>query len=135
MAKAVVSVAAARDRALPPISVKSGQPAEGYAPVTVANRKVFLPLTQAEFDKVNDLRHRQKWALWGGVGCLAFGAAMARFPVMLPLAVVIAVLSAVLWAVVWLALKTYLPSMDVEGSRIRMTRVHARFAAAVGAES
>lgn len=135
MAKAVVTVAAARDRSLPAVSVKSGRPADGYAPVTVANRKIFLPLTQAEFDRVRHLQHRQKWAVWGGVGCLAFGAAMARFPVMLPLALVIAALSAVLWVVVVLALKAYLPSMEVDGSRVRLGRVHDRFAAAVRADS
>lgn len=128
-------MAAARDKTLPPISVKSGRPAEGYAPVTVANRRIFLPLTQAEFERVTDLQHRQKWSLGGGVGCLAFGVAMARFPVMLPLAVVIALLSAALWGLIWFALRTYLPSMDVEGSRIRMGRVHEGFAAAVAAES
>ena len=128
-------MAAARDRSLPAVSVRSGEPADGYAPVTVANRRIFLPLTQHEFERVRDLQHRQKWAVRGGVGCLAFGLAMARFPIMLPLAIVIAVLSAVLWAIVWFALKAYLPSMDVDGSRIRMARVHERFAAAVTAES
>ena len=135
MAKAVVTVAAARDKSLPAVSVRSGAPADGYAPVTVANRRIFLPLTQPEFERVRELQHRQRWALWGGVACLAVGAAMARFPAMLPLAIVIALLSAVLWAMIWFALKAYLPSMDVEGSRIRMARVHEGFAAAVDAES
>ena len=135
MAKAVVSVAAARDRSLPSVSVRSGKPADGFAPVTVANRQIFLPLTQAEFDRVRYLQHRQRWALYGGLGCLAFGAAMARFPLMLPLAIVIVVLSAILWVVVWFSLKRFVPSMDVDGSRIRMSRVHEQFAAAVRAES
>lgn len=135
MAKAVVTVAAARDKSLPAVSVRSGAPADGYAPVTVANRRIFLPLTQHEFERVRDLQRRQRGALWGGVGCLAAGAAMARFPIMLPLAIVIAVLSAVLWVIVWFALKAYLPSMDVDGTRIRMARVHDGFAAAVAAES
>ena len=52
MAKVVVSVAAARDRALPSVSVKSGAPADGYVPVTVANRRIHLPLTQSEFERV-----------------------------------------------------------------------------------
>ena len=135
MADAVVSVAAARDRALPPVSVKSGEAADGYAPVTVANRKIFLPLTQAEFDRVAGLQRRQRWTAWSGVACLAFGAAMARFPVMLPLALAIAVLSAAQWGLMWFFLKAYLPSMDVDGGRIRLGRVHARFAAAVRGDS
>lgn len=132
MAKAVVSVAAARDRALPSVSVKSGQPADGYAPVTVANRRIHLPLTQAEFDRVKDLQHRQKWAVYGGVGCLLFGMALARFPLMVPLALVIALLSLVLWVVIKLTLRAYLPGMTVEGAQIRLTRVHQAFVTALG---
>ncbi|MEO0494240.1 MAG: hypothetical protein AAF081_12575 [Actinomycetota bacterium] len=132
MPRAVVSVAAARDRSLPRISVKSGQPAEGYAPVTVANRRIHLPLTQREFDRVADLQKRQKWAVSGGVGCLLFGMALARFPLMVPLALAIAVLSLVLWVAVRLALRAYLPGISVEGSKVQLTRVHARFVAALG---
>jgi len=135
MAKTVVSVAAACDLSLPAVSVKSGQPADGFAPVTVANRKIFLPLTQVEFEQVRNLQHRQRQTLWSGIGCLVFGAAMARFPTMLPFAIVIAALSAVLWGLTWFTLRMYLPSMEVEGSRIRMARVHERFAAVVGNES
>ncbi|MEM9468440.1 MAG: hypothetical protein AAGA90_23935 [Actinomycetota bacterium] len=132
MPKAVVSVADARDRSLPPVSVKSGAPADGYAPVTVANRRIHLPLTQAEFDRVKDLQHRQRWAIYGGVGCVAVGAALARFPLIVPLALAIAVLSVVLWVVVKLTLRAYLPGMNVEGSQIRLTRVHQGFVAALG---
>lgn len=135
MARAVVSVAAARERALPPVSVKSGEPADGYAPVIAAGRRLYLPLTQAEFDRVRYLRHRQAWALWGGVGCVGFGLALARFPAMVPLAAVIAALSAVLWGVVWVTLKAYLPVIDVDGSMVSLTRVHDRFAAAVRGDS
>ena len=132
MAKVAVSVADARDRSLPKVSVKSGRPADGYAPVTVANRKIHLPLTQAEFDRVKDLQHRMKWAVYGGVGCLAFGMALARFPVMVPLALVIAVLSLVLWIVLKLTLRAYLPGMTVEGASVRLTRVHPGFVSALG---
>ena len=136
MAKAVVSVVDARDRALPKVSVKSGLPADGYAPVTVANRRIHLPLTQREFDRVADLQHRQKWAVYGGVGCLAFGMALARFPLMVPLALVIAVLSLVLWVVLKLTLRAYLPGMSVEGSKVQLTRVHDAFVSALsGADS
>lgn len=127
-----MSVAAARDRALPSVSVKSGQPADGYAPVTVASRRIHLPLTQAEFDRVKDLQHRQRWAVYGGVGCLLFGMALARFPLMVPLALVIAVLSLVLWVVLWVTLRAYLPGMSVEGAQIRLTRVHQAFVTALG---
>lgn len=135
MADAIVSVAAARDRSLPPLSVKSGEAADGYAPVTVANRKVYLPLTQPEFDRVAGLQRRQRWTAWSGVACLAFGAAMARFPLMVPLAIVIAVLSALQWGLTWAFLKAYLPSMAVDGGRIRLGRVHTAFAAAVRGDS
>lgn len=132
MARVVVSVADARDRALPRVSVKSGRPADGYAPVTVANRRVLLPLTQPEFDRVADLQHRKKWALYGGAGCLLFGLALARFPLMVPLALVILVLSVILWVVLHLTLKAYLPGMSVDGARIELTRVHKGFASALG---
>ncbi len=133
MAKVTVSVAAARDRDLPRVSVKSGGAADGYAPVTVANRRILLPLTQAEFDRVTDLQHRQRWAFYGGAGCLLFGMALARFPLMVPLALVIAVLSAVLWGVIWFTLRAYLPGMSVEGASVHLTRVHPAFVAAVAA--
>lgn len=132
MAKVVVSVAAARDRALPRVSVKSGRPADGYAPVTVANRRILLPLTQPEFDRVADLQHRKKWAFYGGAGCLLFGLALARFPLMVPLAIVIAVLSVILWVVLHLTLKAYLPGMSVDGAKVQLTRVHEGFASALG---
>ena len=133
MAKVTVSVAAARDRALPAVSAKSGGPADGYAPVTVANRRIQLPLTQSEFDRVKDLQHRQRWAFYGGAGCLLFGLALARFPLMVPLALVIAVLSAVLWGVIWVTLRAYLPGIRVEGSSVELSRVHPAFVAAVAA--
>lgn len=132
MPTAVVSVADARDRSLPSVSVKSGKPADGYAPVTVANRRIHLPLTQAEFDRVKDLQHRQRWAVYGGVGCVGFGVALARFPLIVPLALAIAILSLVLWVVLKLTLRAYLPGMTVDGTRVRMTRVHAGFVSALG---
>ncbi|MCH1434834.1 MAG: hypothetical protein L7U56_04120 [Acidimicrobiales bacterium] len=132
MAKVTVSVAAARDRDLPRVSVKSGGVADGFAPVTVANRRILLPLTQAEFERVADLQHRRRWAVYGGAGCLLFGLALARFPLMMPLALVIAVLSAVLWCAISFALKAYLPRMTVEGASVHLTRVHPAFVAAVG---
>ncbi|MDG1877523.1 MAG: hypothetical protein P8I99_08920 [Acidimicrobiales bacterium] len=135
MTEAVISVASARERLLPALSVKSGEPADGYAPVTVANRKIFLPLTQPEFDRVTGLQRRNRRTAWSGVACLAFGAAMARFPVMLPLAIAIALLSALQWGLTWVLLRAYLPSMTVDGGRIRLVRVHEQFAAAVRGDS
>ncbi|MEM9521015.1 MAG: hypothetical protein AAGA37_16970 [Actinomycetota bacterium] len=131
MGKVVVSVDDARERELPRVSVKSGAPADGYAPLTVANRRILLPLTQSEFDRVADLRHRQRWAVIGGVGCLVFGMVLARFPLMIPLALAIAVLSLVLWVALWLMLRAYLPRVRVEGARVELSRVHPAFAAAV----
>ena len=55
MAKAVVSVADAYARNLPKVSVKSGEPAGGYASVAISNRRIHLPLAQGAFDRVADL--------------------------------------------------------------------------------
>lgn len=129
-----MTVTAAQERGLPPVSVRSGVVADGYVPVTVANRRVYLPVTQAEFDRILDLRRRQRGALWGGLSCFALGVAMARFPVMLPLAGVIAVLSAVLWGLAAMMLRAYLPALSVDGPLLRLRRVHEGFVTAVSAD-
>ena len=55
MATAVVERAAARDRGLPRVSVRSGDPADGYAEAGRAPFVMRLPLTESEFDRVQDL--------------------------------------------------------------------------------
>ena len=115
MAKAVLSVADACARNLPKVSVKSGEPADGYASVAIANRWIHLPLTQDEFDRVADLQRRQRRSVLGGVACLFVGLILARFPLMVPLALVIAAISVVLWVALRLALRAYLPGIAVEG--------------------
>ena len=131
MAKAVVSVADACARNLPKVSVKSGEPAVGYASVAIAKRRIHLPLTQDEFDRVADLQRRQQRLVLGGIACLFVGLILARFPLMVPLALVIAAISVVLWVALRLALRAYLPGIAVEGSSVRLTRLHAGFVAAL----
>ncbi len=131
MAKAAVSVAVACARTLPKVSVKSGEPADGYASVAIANRRIHLPLTQDELDRVADLQRRQRRSVLGGVACLFVGVILARFPLMVPLALVIAAISVMLWIAIRLALRAYLPGISIEGSNVRLTRVHAGFVAAL----
>lgn len=133
MARVVVDLGAAQRRKLPQVSVKTGKPADGYVTAGPKDCPVFLPLTQSEFDRVQQCRHQQRWAIYGGVGCLLFGAALARFPLMLPLALVIAVLSVALWFVAGAAAKGYLPRIEVDQTAglLRLGRVHKGFVAAV----
>jgi hypothetical protein len=67
----------------------------------------------------------------GGIACLFVGLILARFPLMVPLALVIAAISVVLWVALRLALRAYLPGVAVEGSSVRLTRLHAGFVAAL----
>ena len=126
-----VSLERARDRSLPAVSVRSGEAASGYVRVVAASRHLYLPMTEAEFERVHDLRHRQRWATIGGVGCLVVGVALSRVPLLMGLAVVIAVVSAVLWLLLALTLRTSLPSAAVDGATVELRRVHPAFAAAV----
>ncbi|MDW3217660.1 MAG: hypothetical protein R8F63_03520 [Acidimicrobiales bacterium] len=134
MATARVARAAARERGLPLVSVRSGRRADGFAEAGRAPFLIRVPLTQAEFDEVQTLRNRQRSALWGGVGCLALGAALARFPVVFPFALVIAALSAVMWGVCWLLLRRLLPRVEAGpgAQEFTLRGVHSAFADAVG---
>ena len=133
MATVRVPRAAARDRGLPLISVRSGLPAEGYAAAGRHPDVIRVPLTQAEFDRVEWLKRRQTSAVYGGVLCVAFGVAMARFPVMLPLGLVIGVLSAVLWGSCWVMLRRLLPQVEPgpKSDEFTLRGVHKEFAAAM----
>jgi hypothetical protein len=123
----------ARSRSFPPVSARSGKPADGYAQAGPKVQGVLVPLTQAEFDRVQYLRRRQRSAKYGGFACVAVGLALARFPVILPLGVVIGLLSGALWTVANFAINAYLPGIDVDEDRgkVELTRVHKRFVAAV----
>ena len=134
MARASVAVDVATSRTLPLVSIRSGDVADGFVTLEVDGHLLHLPLTGAEFQRVRFLRRRARSARWGGALCLAIGLAMARFPLMLPLGVMIAGLSLLLWAVTRLAIRTYLPSVEVVGSDVRLRRVHGRFAAALAAD-
>ncbi len=109
MARVEVDRRAAVERRLPPVSVKSGAPADGYAAAGKSGEHVFVPLTQVEFNQVRYLRRRQKSAIYGGVACFVLGGALSRFTLLLPLWAVIAVLSVVLWVLASLALIRFLP--------------------------
>ena len=134
MATVTVSVRSARHRELPTVSVRSGQRADGFVKVNAKSRRLYLPMTQVEFERVHDLQHRQRWALTGGAACLLFGLAMARFPFMAVLGVLIAAVSGVLWVALWLALRRLLPRIDVDGALVTLRGVHPTFAAAAAVE-
>ena len=133
MASVEVSRAAAEQRRLPLVSVRSGKPGAGYAPAGRKPLVVAVPLTQAEFDRMQLLVRRKASALYGGVVCVVAGVAMARFPVLLPLGVAIALLSAALWAAAWLALRRLLPTVEPGpgDDTVVLRGVHRAFAAAV----
>jgi hypothetical protein len=137
MAMVRVGLADARERRLPLVSVRSGERADGFADAGRAPYVVKVPLTQAEFDRVQLLEARRRSAIWGGVVCVAFGVAMARFPVMLPLGLAIGLLSVALWGACVLLLARLLP--DVEpgpiAGQITLRGVHKRFVAAVASSA
>lgn len=135
MARVEVDRRAAVERRLPPVSVKSGAPADGYAAAGKSGEHVFVPLTQVEFNQVRYLRRRQKSAIYGGVACFVLGGALSRFTLLLPLGAVIAVLSVVLWVLATMTLKRFLPGVDVSanGRRVELSRVHGDFVVAVSA--
>jgi hypothetical protein len=126
----------ARDRKLPLVSVRSGKPADGYAEAGSAPYVVRVPLTQSEFDQVQQLKGRQRSALWGGVACVAIGAALSKFTILLPFGLFIGVISAMLWGVCWLSLKRLLPDVEPGPGPAEFTLrgVHKDFAAAVNAD-
>lgn len=135
MARVEVDRRIAVERRLPSVSVKSGERADGYAPAGKAGEHVFVPLTQAEFNHVRYLRRRQKSAIYGGVACFVLGGALSRFALLLPIGAIIAVLSGALWVLATLALKRFLPAVDISpnGKRVELSRVHRDFVAAVSA--
>lgn len=137
MATVRVDRALARDRGLPLVSVRSGERADGFAKAGRAPCVVRVPLTQPEFDRVQMLVRRQKSAVYGGVACVAFGAAMARFPVMLPLGLLIGVLSVLLWVACTLLLRRLLPVVEPGPGPDEFTLrgVHKAFVAAVEASA
>ncbi len=115
------------------MSVRSGRPAEGFAPAGRAPYVIRVPLTQTEFDQVQMLKTRQKTAVFGGVVCALFGVAMARFPVMLPLGLLIGFVSAVLWGACTFMLRRLLPRVEPgpKADEFTLHGVHKAFAAAI----
>ncbi len=133
MATVRVGRAAARGRSLPPVSVRSGRPADGYAEAGRAPYVIRVPLTQTEFDQVQMLKTRQKTTVFGGIVCVAFGVAMARFPLMLPLGILIGVVSAGLWVACAFWLRRLLPHVEPgpKADEFTLRGVHKAFAAAM----
>lgn len=133
MATVRVLLADARDRHLPPVSVRSGQPADGYAPAGRKPIVMRVPLTQAEFDRSRLLERHKRSAVRRGIACTVIGVAMARFPAILPFGLVIGVVSAALWVVAHLALKRLLPTVEFgpDGHTVVLHGVHKAFVAAV----
>ena len=133
MARVEVELRHARERRLPLVSVRSGERADGYAPAGKPVGTVLLPLTQREFDRLLWLRARQRSGLLLAPVFVALGAALARYPVLLPLGVVTAVVSLALWGAATVAIKRLLPEVDVdeERGRVELRRVHRRFAEVV----
>ena len=133
MARVEVELHHATGRTLPLVSVRSGERADGYAPAGKPPGTVLLPLTQQEFDRLLWLRARQRSGLVLAPVFVAFGVALARYPVLLPLGLVTAAVSLLLWAAAALAVRRLLPEVDVdeERGRVELRRVHRRFAEVV----
>ncbi len=132
-----VSLAAARNRDLPLVSVRSGRRADGYAPAGRPSGSVFLPLTQSEFDRLMSMRKRQRTGLYGIGGFVVAGMAMAKFAFILYLGVIISLVSALIWVVATLGIMKLLPAVDIDETRgtVALGRVHRRFVGAVSDSS
>ncbi len=128
-----VKLADATARRLPPVSVRSGRPADGYAPTARRSNEILVPLTQTEFDQLMALRKRQTSARYGTIGFLVAGAAMSRFTLLLSLGVLISLVSILMWAVATLGVMRLLPAVEVDRGRgtVALGRVHRRFVQAV----
>ena len=73
MAKAVVSVADACARNLPKVSVKSGEPADGYASVAIAVDGSTYRSPRMSSIASGRLQRRQRRSVLGGVACCSSG--------------------------------------------------------------
>ena len=130
MARVEVELDRARERRLPPVSVCSGARADGFAPAGRPVGAVQLPLTQAEFDELLTLRSRQRSGVRLAPVFALLGAALSRYPVLLPLGLVTGAVSLLLAAVATLAIHRLLPtvSVDERHHRVVLRRVHPGFA-------
>jgi hypothetical protein len=143
-----VSLADAADRRLPLVSVRSGQPADGYLGVpvglgfgerivwSVTRRStgrpvVQLPLTEPEFDQVMKLRNAERSGAINAVVFVALGLALARFPVLLPLGMAIGAVSILMVVAARFALARVVPGVDVRHGIVTIEGAHADFVASV----
>ena len=93
----------------------------------------MVPLTQEEFDRLQELRRRQRSGLYLTPVFVVLGLAFARYPVLLPLGLVTAGVSLALWAVAALTARRLLPDVRIDEAkgRVELRRVHRRFAEVV----
>ena len=141
-------MADAADRRLPLVSVRSGQPADGYLGVPVglgfgerivwsvtrrsAGRPVVqLPLTEPEFDQVMRLRGAERSGAMNAVVFVALGLALARFPVLLPLGMTIGAVSILMVLGARFSLARVVPAVDVRRGMVTIEGAHADFVASV----
>ncbi len=128
-----VPLAAAADRGLPAVSVRSGRRADGYAPAGRPEGAVWVPLTQSEFDRLLLMRRHRSSGRYGAAGFLVAGVGLGKFSVLLYLGVFISLVSGLMWLVATLGVMRLLPAVGVdrEAGTVVLGRVHRRFAKAV----
>jgi hypothetical protein len=143
-----VSLADAADRRLPLVSVRSGQPADGYLGVPVglgfAERVVWsvtqrsagrpvvqLPLTEPEFDQVMRLRRAERSGVVNAVVFVVLSLALARFPLLLPLGMTIAAVSMLMVVGARFSLARVVPGVDVRRGMVTIEGAHAEFVTSV----
>jgi hypothetical protein len=141
-------LADAADRRLPMVSVRSGQPADGYLGVPVglgiAERVVWsvtrrsagrpvvqLPLTEPEFDQVMRLRRAESSGAVNAVVFVALSVALARFPLLLPLGLTIGAVSVLMVVAARFSLARVVPGVDVHRGTVTIEGAHADFVASV----
>lgn len=161
MATVTVSLAAARQRRLPPVSTRSGRPADGYVPVAVATGSlgigwalvllgppgwlllaltsdwfrdevtVYLPHTEREFRRRHRLDRARRDGIVGTLAGAAAGLALSRTPGLLAVGLAITCVSAVLWVAASWARGALTPGLRIDGDVLVLGGVHEDFVAAV----
>ncbi|RMH77382.1 MAG: hypothetical protein D6683_09085 [Actinomyces sp.] len=162
MATVTVPLAAARDRRLPAVSVRSGRSADGYVPVAVATGSlgigwvlvllgppgwlllaltsdwfrdevtVHLPHTEREFRRRHRVERARRDGIVGTVAGAAAGLALSRTPGLLVVGLAITCVSAALWVAASWARGALTPDLRLDGERLILAGVHEDFVAAVG---
>lgn len=148
MSSVRVSLADATERRLPLVSVRSGQPADGYLGVPVGlgfgERVVWsvtqrstglpvvqLPLTEPEFDQVMRLRRAERSGVVNAVLFVVLGLALSRFPLLLPLGMTIGAVSVLVFVVARFSLARVVPGLDARRGMVIIEGAHAEFVTSV----